>query len=363
MTPKFFLAITGMCLLPVLGLSQPGVPDWEFRFGGGAQDELRQIIEASNGYLLAVGETQSGSSGKSDGLLLILDHSTGRKLVEKRIGGSKADGLSGIVQTYDGYFLLAGYTESAGQGKKDGWLVKIDETGTIVWEKTFGGPGDDHFSHIALLPDASLAVAGQRDGGSKGDIWLAQITEQTLISDLVLGKNKYAAVKGMAVTADGGIVIAGNTGAGIGNGKGDAFLLKTDVQGKVAWERTFGDKEWEEATHLIVTPDDGFALAGMTNSSGAGGMDMWLVKPTMPAFSNGRKPTAAKTTTWLSRQAPIPTADSSSRVVPNPIIPAPVPSRGISLKPNQAANGNGNGIPEAKKATPSTTWLSCTTAG
>ncbi len=284
MNPKFFLQIIVLCILPVLGLTQPGAPDWEFRFGGSAQDELRQILEASNGYLLAVGETQSGSSGKSDGLLLILDHSTGRKLVEKRLGGPKADGLSGIVQTYDGYFLLAGYTESAGQGKKDGWLVKIDETGTVVWEKTFGGPGDDHFSHIALLPDASLAAAGQRDGGDKGDIWLALISEQTLIGEQILGKNKYAAVKGMTVAADGQLAIAGNTGAGIGNGKGDVFLLKTDTKGKIAWERTFGDKEWEEAAHLIATPDEGFALAGMTNSSGAGGLDMWLVKTNNAGF-------------------------------------------------------------------------------
>ncbi|HMQ90002.1 MAG TPA: caspase family protein [Flavilitoribacter sp.] len=284
MNPKIFKTILLAVFMPVLGWSQPNGLDWEGRFGGSNQDEVRQIIEASNGYLMAVGETQSGASGKSDGLLLILDYSTGRKLAEKRIGGARADGFSAIVQTYDGYFLLAGYTESAGNGKKDAWLVETDEYGNVIWESTFGGAGDDYFSCLAFLTDGTLAAAGQRDGGSKGDIWLAQIEGRKLIGEHQVGKNKYASLSGMALGADGQLALAGNTGAAAESGKGDAFLLKTDIGGKIAWERTFGDKDWDEATHLIATPDDGFAMAGITRSNSAGGLDMWLVKTNNAGF-------------------------------------------------------------------------------
>ncbi|HMQ48159.1 MAG TPA: caspase family protein [Saprospiraceae bacterium] len=289
MQPILYALYSLLLTLPVILVAQPDKPDWEHRFGGGAEDAFFQVMEASNGYIVAVGETQSDAFGKSDGLLVILDHSTGRKIVEKKLGGAKADGLRAAVQLPDGHFMLAGFTESIGNGKSDAWLVKIDENGNLVWESAFGGSDYDSFSHLILLPNGILAGIGKRDNGAKGDIWLTQIQEQTLIQEHQIGKGQYDGVKGVVRSADGQIVVAGNTGGSSKSGKGDAFLIKVEPGGRLIWEKSFGDKEWEEATHLIAAPDGGYALAGLTRSNTAGAMDFWLIKTNSAGFQQWQK--------------------------------------------------------------------------
>lgn len=289
MQPIYYSIIILCLSFPLLIGAQPNTPDWEHRFGGAAEDVFYQVIEASNGYIVAVGETQSDTHGKSDGLLVILDHSTGRIMAEKKLGGPKADGLRAVAQLPDGHFMLVGYTESIGMGKSDAWLVKVDENGNLKWESTFGGSDEDLFSHLIVLPDRTLVGLGRRDNANNGDIWLAQIKEQTLHHEQQLGNGEYDKIRGAVLSLDGQIAIAGNTGSSSKSGKGDAFLIKVEPSGRLIWEKSFGEKDWEEATHLITTPDGGYALAGLTRSNTAGGMDFWLVKTNSAGFQQWQK--------------------------------------------------------------------------
>lgn len=273
-----------LCCLSFGGFAQPSSLQWEHRYGGGSNDVFHEVIEATNGYIIAVGETQSNTQGSSDGLLVIIDPGTGNALVEKRFGGAKADGLNALVQTWEGYFLLAGYTESAGQGKKDAWLLKIDERGNLIWETTFGSTADDDFCELLLLPDGTTTAIGQKGDGGQGNIWMANIEENKLLKEWQLGAGISDQVSAAVIGNDGLIVIAGNTSKNATEGRGDAFLLKTDQEGKLVWAKTFGDKEWEEAKDLVATADGGYALSGNTRSNGAGGMDMWLLKVNSSGF-------------------------------------------------------------------------------
>lgn len=99
------------------------------------------MLEATNGYLIGVGETTSKTKGGSDGLLAIADHSTGQLVAEVRLGGAKDDVLYAAVQTFDGQFLLAGATASIGKGDKDAWLVLVNERGQKIWGNDFRHTG------------------------------------------------------------------------------------------------------------------------------------------------------------------------------------------------------------------------------
>ena len=272
------------CFLAIGSFAQPSSIQWEQRYGGGASDVFYQFLEATNGYIVAVGETSSNTHGSSDGLLVILDPSTGKALAEKRFGGAKTDGLRAVIQTYEGYFLLAGYTESIGKGKKDGWLVSVDEKGNLRWEAAFGDAGNDAFNQLLLLGNGGVMAIGHQDNAGAGNIWLAKIQENELQQAWQVGRGICDEVRGAVVSSDGQLVLAGNTAKDAPEGRGNAFLLKTDTTGHLLWSKTFGDKEWEEATDLVTTPDGGFALAGTTRSSGAGGQDMWLVKVNSSGF-------------------------------------------------------------------------------
>lgn len=279
---KLFLFL--QVIIPAFLLAQPGNLSWELTYGGNNDDVFHKVIEATNGYLVAVGETHSKTTGGTDGFMVIADFSTGGKIAEVRFGGSKDDRITDVVQTFDGHFILAGYTESSGQGKGDAWLIKTDERGREIWRKDFGSTGTDLFQNLVLLPDGAVLVAGSKNNARNGDIWLAKIDEQEIIWEQELGRGNFEAVKSMALMPDGGVVLVGNSQKSSISDKGDVYVLRTLPNGSQSWVKFFGDRDWEEAADVIVTRDGGIAFCGLTTSKGAGGMDMWLVKVSNSGF-------------------------------------------------------------------------------
>jgi len=280
------LAFT-LFFLPVLLTAQPLRQDWQQTPAGNAT--LHAVLEATNGYIIAVGETTGKTSGGSDGLLLIADHSTGQLVTELRLGGSKDDVLYAAVQTFDGRFLLAGATESAGKGDKDAWLVLVDERGRKVWETTFGTPGRDECREIQILSDGTVLLAGFQNDKKNGDLWLAKVDGKKMLWEKNLGATEFETISGLGLATDGGFVFCGNTAKKAGTGAGDIYLAKTDGRGDLLWKKWFGEGEWEEALDLIVTHDGGFAIAGLTKSKGAGDHDCWLLKTSRDGFKQWDK--------------------------------------------------------------------------
>ncbi|MFZ2330427.1 MAG: PEGA domain-containing protein, partial [Atribacterota bacterium] len=92
---------------------------------------------------------------------------------EKTYGGSKDDEASSIIQTADGNYVVAGYTESKGAGRKDAWILKLDSVGNIIWDKTYGGRENDSINSIIQLNDGNYVVAGYTEskGAGRKDAW------------------------------------------------------------------------------------------------------------------------------------------------------------------------------------------------
>jgi Caspase domain len=271
-----------LLLLPSFLFSQNLKLDWEKTLG--SDMKIHAIMEASNGYLMAVGETSSKTSGGSDGLLIVADHSTGQLVTTTRYGGNKDDVLRAVVQTFDGRFLLAGSTASIGKGGDDAWLLLVDENGKKIWETSFGTPGRDECLKMLLLPDGTALMAGRQNNARSGDVWLAKIDGQQIVWEKQLGDSEFETLSGLALATDGGVVFSGNTGRKAEKGSGDVYLAKADANGALVWKKWFGESGWEEALNLIATRDGGFAISGLTKSKGAGDLDCWLVKTSRDGF-------------------------------------------------------------------------------
>jgi len=283
-----------LLLLPCFLVGQNLKLDWEKTMENDIK--IHAIVEASNGYLMAVGETSAKTSGGSDGVLLIADHSTGQVVSTVRYGGDKDDVLRAIVQTFDGRFLLAGSTASIGKGGDDAWLLLVDEKGKKIWETSFGTPGRDECLKMRLLPDGTALMAGKQNNQRNGDIWLAKVDGQQLIWEKNLGDSEFETLSGLALATDGGIVFSGNTGKKAEKGTGDIYLAKADASGALSWKKWFGESGWEEALNLIATRDGGFALSGLTKSKGAGDLDCWLIKTSRDGFRQWDKTFGGKNT-------------------------------------------------------------------
>ena len=211
----------------LMKINEDGNTEWKkvYRYGAG-YDYGYSLTKTSDGYLIG------GYVSKSKDLdfWLIKTDMQGNKQWSRTYGGSKDDYsiARNIFETSDGY-IMVGVTNSFGNGKNDAWLIKTDSNGKMIWNKTFGGKGEDR-------------------------IW------------------------SMEKTLDGGylLCITKNYGGPFG-WTGDIWIVKVDENGDMLWNQTFGGKGEDRGYYIHATSDGGYIVAGRTESFSSSS-DGWLIK-------------------------------------------------------------------------------------
>jgi parallel beta-helix repeat protein len=200
--------------------------------------------------------------------------------LNKTYGGTSEDELWALVQTVDGGYALAGCTVSLGAGNWDAWLVKTDGNGNTLWNKTYGGTDGDGARSLVQTGDGGYVLTGSTVSFSVGlsDFWLVKTDANGNAQwNKTYGGTNWDDVYSVVQTGDGGYALAGCTDS-FGAGNGDFWLVKTDASGNTQWNKTYGGTSEDRAYSVVQTVDGGYALAGYTYSFGAGDSDVWLVK-------------------------------------------------------------------------------------
>ena len=256
-----------------------GTEQWSTTFGGISDDLARSVQQTADGGFIITGDTWSYGNGSSD-VWLIKTDPAGVELWSRTFGGSNADYGFSVKQTTDGGFIITGHTASYGNGSTDVWLIKTDNAGTEQWSRTFGGSNWDEGLFVQQTADGGFIVTGytQSYGNGQSDVWLIKTdnagTEQW--SRTSGGSNRDGCFS-VQQTADGGFIVTGYTQS-YGNGPRAAWLIKTDDAGTELWSRTFGGSESDWAYSVQQTADGGFIITGGTESYGNGRNDAWLIK-------------------------------------------------------------------------------------
>ena len=280
---------------------------------GGAETELStKIIQTSDSGYFVVGETESrdqdvtGNHGPGYDIWAVKLNSSGVKQWAKCYGGSYWDDYSTCVQTKDSGFLIAGHASSddgqvSGQHNSltaDVWVVKIDLTGEILWQKCYGGYGDEAPAEIIPSTDGGFYIAGGTDSNDgdindyigSSDFWLFKIDNVgNLQWSKCYGGMHLDVLTSACKTSDGGIAMAGFTNVDGGmvsgtHGDKDIWVVKTDSVGNLMWAKALGGTGEENAASIIESPDRGLVVAGYTLStdgditSNRGKADYWIVK-------------------------------------------------------------------------------------
>ncbi|MBK9731262.1 MAG: T9SS type A sorting domain-containing protein [Chitinophagaceae bacterium] len=300
------------------GQSVP-VKEWDKSFGGAKHDEMYTIIQTNDGgYLLGGdsdspigGEKSQGTQGLNDFWVVKTDAS-GNKEWDKRFGGNSKEEMFTLLQTPDNGYILGGWSMSningdqtqASRGSSDYWIVKIDENGNKLWDKRYGGPGEDELRSMAPTSDGGFIFAGESTSGIGGektgtnrggyDVWIVKADgDGNLQWEASYGGVLDDRLNAIQQTADGGYIIgswtispAGFDVTQSGRGSTDMWLIKTDVNGVKQWDGRYGGNDNEYLYALDQTNDGGFVLGGYTRSNvsgevtipGKGGFDFWIVK-------------------------------------------------------------------------------------
>ena len=248
-------------------------------YGGVNCDHAYSMVQTSDGGYALAGYTESYGAGFSDFLLIKTD-AYGTLQWSQTYGGADNEIAYSMIQTLDGGYALAGYTASYGAGKYDLWLVKTDSAGNPQWNRTYGGADYDYAYSLAQTSDEGYAIAGHTDsyGAGDDDFWLVKTDASGILQwSRTYGgtNNNYA--HSMVQTSDGGYALAGYAESYTADDP-NFWLVKTDSAGNLQWNQTYGGAVYDYAYSVVQTNDGGYALAGLTDSYGAGGYDFWLVK-------------------------------------------------------------------------------------
>jgi len=334
---KFYIGAFTLCT--VLGISAQEVV-WQKDIKSSTQDFLSQVTTTIDQQYLITGSSiqsdkqQASGSKQNNGydFHLIKLNQQGDEAWEKYFSGQNHDYLSATVTTQDGGFLLAG-TSYSGKGldKKDDskggsdiWLIRINEFGDELWQKTLGSSSDEEARAVIQTTDLGFFVAGNVQNSSKGygskDVLITRIDKSGKeLSQLILGGKGLDEVEKMIPTKDGGALLgiysrssevrvsgsekgSGMRDAGSGSnaqnpnpvsrnskqtenfGEGDYWIVKLDKDGKVEWEKNFGGKGDDHIRTLALT-SNGFIIGGESRSERSGnktvgleeGTDLWLI--------------------------------------------------------------------------------------
>jgi hypothetical protein len=301
---------------------------WTSVIGGDLGDYGRSVQQTQDGGFIVVGYTNS-FGGMLDAYMIKTD-SDGEVIWTRIYGGNYYDAAYCVDQTSDGGYIFAGYTYSFGISMADVWLVKTDSLGYEEWSQTFGREwndkgwsvqstsdggyilcgdvgkpdgsqmwviktdslgnslwmevycqeGDSHGSSVEEASDSCYIITGYtyNPGSSSIDMCLLKVNAlgDTIWTRMYGGNNTD---RGFSVqeTMDGGFIIGGITWS-YGNGYQDIYLVKTDGQGDTLWTRVYGGTGYEAAYSVQQTQDRGYVVTGYTESIGAGGNDVWLLK-------------------------------------------------------------------------------------
>ncbi len=267
--------------LVILTMNISAQPDiiWQATYGGSGLDYCYAAQQtADNGFVLT--GVKSLSSGNGADFWLLKTDQYGNIQWQNTFGGTANDYAYSVSQTSDGGYVLTGFTESYGAGSRDLWLIKTDELGNLLWSNTVGLSNWDEGRAVIQTDDQGFIVSGSITSYFTGtvDVLLAKFNSS---GELMWTKSygESGSESGLSVqqTADGGYVIAGYTSSW-GAGSDDLYLLKTDSQGNIEWDQTFGGSQVDWGRSVQQTADGCYIVTGYTSSYGSGYEDVWLIK-------------------------------------------------------------------------------------
>ena len=285
---------------------------WEKTYGGSQSDIARGCVQAPDGSFYITGSSSStdgdvtGNHGLGDSWVIKLD-SAGNLLWQKALGGSGVDVGWRIQSTADGGVLNVGTTASSNgdvislnHGVLDIWIVKLDSSGTIQWEKCYGGSAADEVKSIGLTNDGDFLVSGysaSSDGDLTSnfggdDIWIFEIDSLGILQwQKSFGGSGEDWCLDSRQTASGEYLISGHSASAdhdvsFNHGGTDVWIAKLDTAKNIIWEKSLGGSANEEGREFYeIAPGEYFLSAHSLSTDGdvtgnIGSYDYWVLRLT-----------------------------------------------------------------------------------
>lgn len=278
-------------------LSSSGILISEKSFGYLGLDYGTTLLETKdNGFLITGVLDLTASNGQGNAKTTAVKHAggdywaiktdnSGNLLWSRYFGGSFTDTPLGVVETDANNFIIVGSSDSNdfnisdNKGTYDFWVVKISNSGNLIWEKSFGGSEIDEARAITTTNDGNFIIVGDTRSNDKNvstnngaaDIWVLKIsTDGNLIWEKTIGATNFDVARAITKTKDNGFLIAGSSRSldnGFENkGQNDALIIKINNTGELLWQQTFGGSKIDFLYDITVLNNTSIIAVGESNS-------------------------------------------------------------------------------------------------
>ena len=236
-----------------------GDQEWIKSITFSATDRGNAVTEGSDGGYIVVGNTISENDGSQDVLLFKTD-GIGTVEWHQAYGTNQDEIGNSVYPAADGGYIICGQAVSANTGFNFAYLIKVDGSGNESWSRTFGADANDYGYSVIQANDGGYAIAGmtRSSGDSDGDAWLIKTDVDGYEEwSQTYGGDGTESGRAIQQTVDGGFILLGHTNS-FGNGNNDAFLVKTDAAGNQQWSQTYGGAATDHGRSVDQTDDGGY---------------------------------------------------------------------------------------------------------
>ncbi len=249
-------------------------PTWATTWGSTGTENARGLEISPSGYVFQVGSTDSYEAGTTAASIIRYDD-TGALLWAKTWGGPNEDiAMDVATDTNDNSYVVGG-TMSYGAGSYDAFLIKVDASGNPVYENYWGGTGYDGATSVCLDLDGNVYVAGVTEYNPSGsDFFLYKFdTSGFMLWRRVWSNWGAESASNLAVDNAGNIYVVGYA-----DSLNDAVLVRYDPSGTIVWQKTWGGSGLEIPLDVAVDGSGNVFITGESDSFGAGMDDVFLIK-------------------------------------------------------------------------------------
>ncbi len=266
----------------IVKLNADGTIKWQKSLGGSRSDTASDIQQTSDGGYIVAGSSYSNDgdvSGHHDNpntsdFWIVKLNSDGVIQWQKSLGGGQHDDAHSIQQTLDGGYIIAGRSFSGGSAPFDYGIVKLSADGPIQWQKLLNVENDTAYA-IRQTPDGGYIVAGSTADHrfEKNDWYIVKLDGSGTIQwQKILGGSNDDIAYDIQQTTDGGYIIAGTSRSTDGDvavsyGSFDYWIVKLSVNGAIQWQKTLGGSAYDYPAAIQQTLDEGFIIAGFAGSN------------------------------------------------------------------------------------------------
>ena len=264
----------------MLKVDHTGEQVWRKDYTYSSNDRVNTVIELEDGSLVMAGFSTSNTNSSKD-LLIMRTDSEGNIEWQSLYGDTRDEIANSISSASDGGFIIAGEITNENTGNSSCYLLKVNNNGEFEWDRSFGGSLNDQGFFLISANDGGFVITGvtRSQNDSSGDLWLIKVNNTgEILWEKTFGGENFESGRSLQQTSDEGYIIVGQTES-FGNGNSDAYLLKTDSQGNEIWSRTYGGSGTDQGRYVVETLDQGYIISGYTDSYGSmGGFNFWLIK-------------------------------------------------------------------------------------